>query len=102
MAAAKSDESGDFNDLVDRLVGVDLLHLDDLAAAAPNDWVQQTFYTVINDRYQENRSIVFTADVQNPLDLRRYLGNRVFSRLMEMCGEPIQMFGEDHRLRAMG
>ncbi len=102
MAAAKSDESGDFNDLVARLVSVDLLHLEDLAAAAPNDWVQQTFYTVINERYQENRSIVFTADVQNPLDLRKYLGNRVFSRLMEMCGEPIQMFGEDHRLRSMG
>ena len=97
-----SDSTGSYMQLFRRLCSVDLLHLDDLAAAAPNDWVQQTFYTVINDRYQENRSIVFTADVQNPLDLRRYLGNRVFSRLMEMCGEPIQMFGEDHRLRSMG
>jgi DNA replication protein DnaC len=102
MAATKSDEAGDFNDLISRLVGVDLLHLEDLAAASPNDWVQQTFYTVINDRYQENRSIVFTADVQQPMELRHFLGARTASRLMEMCGEPIPMFGEDNRLRAMG
>src|SRR5918911_2010171 len=92
-AAAKSDHAGDFNDLLRRLVGVDLLHLEDLAASPPNDWVQQTFYTVVNDRYQERRSVIFTADVEQPPDLARFLGNRTYSRLMEMCGDPIPMFG---------
>ena len=102
LAAAKSDESGDFNDLLERLVSVDLLHLEDMAAAAPNDWVQQTFYTVINDRYQENRSVIFTADVEQPPHLARYLGQRTYSRLMEMCGDPIPMFGPDHRIASLG
>ena len=99
LAAAKSDEASDFNDLIRRLVAVDLLHLEDLAAAAPNEWVQQTFYTVVNDRYQENRSIIFTADVEQPPQLAHYLGKRTYSRLMEMCGDPIPMFGSDHRIK---
>ena len=102
LAAAKSDEASDFNDLIRRLVAVDLLHLEDLAAAAPNEWVQQTFYTVVNDRYQENRSIIFTADVEQPPELAHYLGKRTYSRLMEMCGDPIPMFGPDHRITGLG
>jgi DNA replication protein DnaC len=102
FAAAKSDNAGDFNDLVRRLVGVDLLHLEDLAAAAPNEWVQQLFYTVINDRYQEQRSLIFTADVAQPHELDKYVGKRTRSRLMEMCGDPILMFGKDHRIANLG
>jgi DNA replication protein DnaC len=98
FAAAKSDNAGDFNDMVRRLVGVDLLHLEDLAAAAPNEWVQQLFYTVINDRYQEQRSVIFTADVAQPHELDKYVGKRTRSRLMEMCGDPIPMFGPDRRM----
>jgi DNA replication protein DnaC len=101
MAALKSDESGDYLDLRERMVGVDLLHLEDLAAQPPSEWVQQSFYSVINDRYQEGRSVIFTADVGQPHELERYVGKRTRSRLMEMCGDPIPMFGPDHRLRQL-
>ena len=94
-------DGGDRDDLMSRLLTVDLLHLEDLAAVAPNDHVLQTFYTVVNERYQENRSIVFTADVIAPPKLADYVGERVYSRLMEMCGDPIPMFGQDYRIRAM-
>ena len=97
-AAAKSPDAGDYNDLLRRLVAVDLLHLEDLAAPSPNDWVLETFYTVVNDRYQERRSIVFTADVEQPPELANYVGRRTYSRLIEMCGDPIPMFGRDHRI----
>ena len=98
MAAIKSDSAGDYLDLRERLRSVDLLHLEDLAAAPPNEWVQQTFYSVINDRYEEGRSVIFTADVAEPRDLDRYVGKRTRSRLMEMCGDPIPMFGPDRRI----
>jgi DNA replication protein DnaC len=101
-AAQKSPDPADQDDLLRRMVGVDLLHLEDLAAIAPNDWVLQTFYSVVNDRYQENRSILFTADVKQPPDLANYVGQRTYSRLMEMCGDPIPMFGADYRIRALG
>jgi DNA replication protein DnaC len=102
MAGLKSKEPGDYMDLRERMLAVDLLHLEDLAAAPPNDWVLQTFYSVINDRYQEGRSIIFTADVANPSDLGRFVGKRTYSRLMEMCGDPIPMFGKDRRIEARG
>jgi DNA replication protein DnaC len=90
------------DDLMKRLLTVDLLHLEDLAAVAPNDHVLQTFYTVINERYQEKRSVIFTADVDQPPKLAEFVGPRVYSRLMEMCGDPIPMFGRDHRIPAGG
>src|ERR687885_1308268 len=41
MMARKSDRADDFIDLSERLQQVDLLHLEDLAAQPPNDWVHQ-------------------------------------------------------------
>jgi DNA replication protein DnaC len=100
-ASQKNPDPADHNDLLRKLVGVDLLHIEDLAAIAPNDWVLQTFYSVINDRYQEKRSVIFTADVDQPPQLGDYVGKRTYSRLMEMCGDPIPMFGDDYRIRAL-
>ena len=51
---------------MDSLVAVDLLHIEDLSVARPNEWVLEQLYTVINSRYQDERSIVFTADVRLP------------------------------------
>src|SRR3954462_2789861 len=82
MAARKSDQAGDFMALPERLVSVDLLHLEDLAAQPPNEWVHQTFSSVVNDRYQEGRSVIFTADVAAPPQLADFLGQRTYSRLM--------------------
>jgi len=100
-ASAKSGEAGDYNDLLRRLEGVDLLHLEDLAAPSPNEWALEIFYTVVNDRYQQNKSIIFTADVEQPPQLAHYVGKRTYSRLMEMCGDPIPMFGADNRTRRL-
>jgi DNA replication protein DnaC len=93
------DSSISYTKLMDSLRRVDLLHLEDLAVARPTDFVLETFYTVVNDRYQDRRSMIFTADVKQPNNLAGHIGDRVWSRLMEMCGDPIPMFGEDHRMR---
>jgi DNA replication protein DnaC len=87
-----------YTQLMDRLRSVDLLHLEDLAVAKTNEWVLEQFYSVMNDRYQDQRSIMFTADVPQPPDLGKHVGDRTYSRLMEMCGDPIQMFGDDYRI----
>lgn len=88
-----------YTQLMDRLRRVDLLHVEDLAVARTNDWVLEQLYTVVNDRYQDERSILFTADVKVPHDLGEHVGERTYSRLMEMCGDPIPMFGEDQRVQ---
>jgi DNA replication protein DnaC len=89
-----------YSGLMERLRGVDLLHIEDLAVARTTEWVLEQLYTVVNDRYQDERSIMFTADVEKPDDLAEHVGARTYSRLIEMCGDPIPMFGPDYRLSA--
>jgi DNA replication protein DnaC len=92
------DSRHDYLDLTERLASVDLLHLEDIAVARTNDWVLEQLYTIINDRYQDKRSVVFTADVEHPEDLAQHVGERTYSRLIEMCGDPLPLRGEDRRI----
>jgi hypothetical protein len=60
--------------------------------------VLEQLYTVINSRYQDERTIVFTADVKVFSELGEHIGDRSASRLEEMCKERlIGVFGEDKR-----
>ncbi|CAA9481832.1 MAG: hypothetical protein AVDCRST_MAG17-219 [uncultured Solirubrobacterales bacterium] len=92
------DSRHDYLELTRRLAGVDLLHLEDMAVARTNDWVLEQLYTIINDRYQDERSVIFTADVENPDDLAAHVGERTYSRLIQMCGDPLPLRGEDRRI----
>ena len=97
-AIRKTYDDSSYTQLMESLVAVDLLHIEDLAVARPTEWVLEQFYTVINARYQDERSVLFTADVTQPSDLGKHIGDRTASRLKEMCGERITvMFGEDQR-----
>jgi len=100
-AIRRTYEDNSYTALMESLVAVDLLHIEDLSVARPNEWVLEQLYTVINSRYQDERSIVFTADVQAPSDLGGHIGERSVSRLVEMCGERlIPIFGQDARTQA--
>jgi DNA replication protein DnaC len=92
------DSSQSYAQLMARLRAVDLLHVEDLAVAKTNDWVLEQLYVVINERYQDRRALMFTADVSQPPKLGEHVGWRTYSRLMEMCGDPIHMFGDDYRI----
>ena len=50
----------------DRLVNVDLLHLDDLGAERSTDWVLEQLYAIVDRRYNDERSIVFTTNLEEP------------------------------------
>ena len=92
------DSRHDYLELTRRLASVDLLHLEDMAVARTNEWVLEQLYTIINDRYQDERSVIFTADVENPDDLAAHVGERTYSRLIQMCGDPLPLRGEDRRI----
>ena len=99
------DAAGATLDLIDRLTNVELLHVEDLAVARPTDWVLEQLYNIINGRYENQRSIVFTCDLSGddpeaPIDsdaLARHITRRNYSRLTEMCGEPLILAGRDNR-----
>ena len=49
-----------------RLCTVDLLVLDDLGAEKQTEWVLEQLYSIVNERWQDRRSIVVTTNVPDP------------------------------------
>jgi DNA replication protein DnaC len=144
-----------------RLCTVDVLVLDDLGAEKQTEWVLEQLYSIVNERWQDRRSIVITTNLPDPdpdttgamlrasvrdlrdaaasgqasgrdLDelrriververaatlvgehelvaaydpivrLRRQVGSRTVSRLIEICDDPLPIMGEDLRMTAQG
>ena len=91
----KSERS--YSELFDRLTTVDLLHIDDLGAERSSDWVLEQLYAIINERWQEERSIIVTTNLEED-ELKAQIGHRTISRLEDMCGDNvIPIFGSDRR-----
>jgi DNA replication protein DnaC len=87
--------AGSYMQLFRRLCSVDLLHLDDLGAERTTEWVLEQLYSIINERWQDQRSIVITTNLQLE-ELREQIGQRTVSRLVEIC-EQIPVLGRDLR-----
>jgi DNA replication protein DnaC len=110
-------------ELLDRLSSVDLLHIDDLGAQYTTPWRLEQLYSIVDARYQAGRAIVATTNL-TPEALSEQLGRRmlspstqgdkggralkndatselvgrrIVSRLIEMCGDPLALWGEDKR-----
>ncbi len=83
-------------DLLDRLSSVDLLHLDDVGAENSSDWVLEQLYLIINTRYEDEKSLVITTNLA-PEELGAQIGERTVSRIIEICGDPLPLFGADRR-----
>ena len=52
--------------LFKRLSEVDLLVLDDLGAERQTEWVLEQLFSLVNERWQDERSIVVTSNVPDP------------------------------------
>jgi DNA replication protein DnaC len=87
-----------YSDLFERLATVDLLHIDDLGAENRTEWVLEQLYALVNERYEAQRSLVVTTNLEEH-ELEDQIGARVVSRLVEMCGDPLPLFDEDRRMR---
>jgi DNA replication protein DnaC len=104
---ASSRETTD--EVIATLSEVELLHIEDLRVVRPTEWVLEQLYLIVNARYEDQRAIVFTSDIDsdadgplqqpNPRDaLEPHIGTRTFSRLFEMCSDPVVIAGRDRRL----
>jgi DNA replication protein DnaC len=97
------------------LYETEVLVIDDLGARRPGDWVFDTISLLINKRYNQNRTTIFTSNYPDgpaggteTTQLQRVtrtetLGDRITermrSRLAEMC-KKVEMVGADYRRRA--
>ncbi len=82
---------------------VEVLVLDELGAARPTEWVQDTMTQIINTRYNQKRITIFTSNFLDASTsssretLTDRVGERLRSRLHEMC-RLVMIEGEDYRL----
>lgn len=73
------------------------LILDDLGVEKPSEWVMQTLYSIIDNRYKDDMQTVFTSNLG--LDrIQDRIGERIPSRIAEMC-EIVQIKGADRRIK---
>src|SRR5215210_3704530 len=85
------------NELLERLCAVDLLHIDDVGAEQSSPWVLEQLYTIVNTRYEDGRSLLLTTNLDRE-QLVQQIGERTVSRIYEICGDPLPMWGEDNRI----
>jgi DNA replication protein DnaC len=87
-----------YSQFFERLANVDLLHIDDLGAEKQTEWVLEQLYALVNERYERQRSLIVTSNFEDD-ELEKQLGTRIVSRLTDMCGDPVLLFGDDHRMQ---
>ncbi|MEI2702546.1 MAG: ATP-binding protein [Baekduia sp.] len=78
------DAASSYTGLLDRLTSVDLLHIDDVGAEKTSPWVLEQLYALINSRYEEQRAVMITTNLDRD-ELAEQIGERTVSRLEEMC-----------------
>jgi DNA replication protein DnaC len=88
-----------------RLTSVDLLYIDDLGSERHTDWVVEQLYALVNERYENQCSVLVTSNAKADAgaglrELEEQIGSRTVSRLVEICGDPLPLFGTDQRVEA--
>lgn len=88
-------------EVLDEVMGAELLVLDDLGAERLTDWLEETMHLVVNTRYNERRPTLFTTNYEDVSEqemdsLCVRVGYRLLSRLREMC-EFLEYDGPDYR-----
>lgn len=74
-----------------------LLFLDDIGAEKLSDWVNETFYLIVNERYNEMIPTVFTSNLTLG-ELADHVGDRTVSRIVELC-DVFELSGGDRRIQ---
>jgi DNA replication protein DnaC len=73
-----------------------VLILDDIGAERLTDFVAETFYLIVNGRYNKMLPTIFTSNFTIG-ELSERVGDRIASRIVEMC-DLVELIGEDKRM----
>jgi DNA replication protein DnaC len=105
QASFNNDQVPSKSELLRPLLEADLLILDELGSQKPTTFIQDILYYLINTRYNEERTTIFTTnypEVAEPKEesLADRIGGRLRSRLYEMARR-VPMSGTDYRRNAL-
>jgi DNA replication protein DnaC len=71
--------------VIDDLREIDILLIDDFGVEKANDWRQEQYYNIINERYMSKRVTIFTSNYDlKELENINY-DSRIISRIKESC-----------------
>jgi len=90
-------EGESVEEFINNLDSYEYLILDDLGAEKPSEWVLEILYVIINQRYEKQKKLIVTSN-KSTQELGNVLGDRIASRLMEMC-KVIKIGSEDRRAK---
>ena len=109
LRSSYEDKTTKITDLMNDLAAVDLLVLDDLGTENPTEWATERIYSIINQRYNEEKRLIVTSNFRLKEVARRLnnpknadgrfpsvTGDRIVSRMAQMC-ERVELKGEDRR-----
>lgn len=95
LAGLRPREGADSEGEYRKIAAVPLLLLDDIGTAKASEWTEEILYRLINDRYEAMLPGLFTSNIP-AAELRATLGDRIASRLAEMC-QRVVLRGPDRR-----
>lgn len=92
-ASYDQDAEVSFSEKLRTLVEADLLLLDDLGAEKWNEWVENTFFRIINGRLVRHKPFVFSTNL-GVEDMCMVVGERIHSRIYSTC-DILHLLGRD-------
>lgn len=82
-------------DIVEEYKNCGMLFLDDLGAEKASEWTSETLYQIVDHRYNHMLPVIVASNLP-PADLAKAIGDRLASRLTEMC-RTVVIKGDDRR-----
>ena len=76
------ESDGNFKHVLDLVENIPLLIIDDIGAEKPTDWVKERLLDLIDERYGNNRSTIFTSNCDINM-IESNLGERISDRIRE-------------------
>ncbi|MGF1572820.1 MAG: ATP-binding protein [Sumerlaeia bacterium] len=86
--------------LLERIHAADIVVFDDVGAEAPSNWVLDRLYLMFNRRYENAKPVIITTNCTRG-ELKERVGERITSRLYEMCFPLGKFPEEDYRYTNM-
>ncbi len=81
----KSNNATTEYEIIDAARNAEILILDDLGAHNYSDWVKDKLYSIIDFRLQEQLPTVITSNLLDPPSMDAVLGERITSRIFQLC-----------------
>ena len=84
-------------EVLEKYINAGVLLLDDIGAEKVTEWVEQSLYILVDNRYRNMSKTIISSNLSLG-ELSNRVGDRIASRIAEMC-KIVKIGGKDRRLK---